>query len=559
MESFIRDSRTYTVQELPEPPEEKKMPLVEVQIQAQTTERSGRSDSVITLRTQEKDRINQRDYAEPDQHFFGRHRWNPDVSWTAEEERKVVRKTDFLLLLVISLMLLGAMTDRFNIYNAMTDNFLGDTDLDTRDFDNAVMITRCAVLISEFPVQFLVLQYGFRTVFPPIIMLYGITSACQCLVHGRASFYTLRALVGLLEGGYLPGMVHFLTQFYTTSEMAPRLAVLTAMLDMGHICSALMAAVVLKMRGVAGQPGWFWLFLIEGGVVFLVGVFSFLYLPWCPTDTRSYICRNPWYSNREETILVNRLLRDDPAKGQAALTLRPSAREVKDTFADSKLWILYATSFFSLISYLPVRQYLGLILRRLHFSVFESNMLQVPPAVFQMVTVLLLAWSSEYFKERTWHCTLAHLLPVPFLIALETVPGNIGIWKRYGLTAPIIAAPSYYPIVIAWTCEASFSVKKRAIAVTILNVLLLSGAIVAAQVYQKEDEPYYYNGNKFLIAVALFTCLLFIINKMILVRVNAKRDKLWDEMTISEQTAYQLETEHEDFHGNKRIDFRFHT
>ncbi|KAF2219799.1 major facilitator superfamily domain-containing protein [Elsinoe ampelina] len=535
------------------------MPLVEVQVLPETLSARERSDSVITLRPKAKDRANQRDHAEPDQHFFGRHRWNPDVSWTAQEEAKVVRKTDCFLLLVVSLMMLVIHIDRFNLYNALTDNFLGDAGLDTRDFDNAVMITRSAVLLSEFPVQILVLRYGFKTVFPPLIMSFGVVSACQCLVHGRAAFFIVRGLLGLLEGGYMPGMVHFFTQFYTTSEMAPRLAVLAAMTDLGHIIASLMAALILKMRGVAGQPGWFWLFLIEGSITLLIGVLSLLYLPWCVTDTQSLICRSPWYSDREETIMVNRLLRDDPAKGQSALKIRPSLAEVRDTLIDKKQWILYTCSFLGLISYLPVRQYLGLTLRRLHFSVFNSNMLQVPPALIQMVTVLLLAWSSEYFKERTWHCTLAHLFPIPFLIALETVPEHIGMWERYGLTASIVASPSYYPVLIAWTCEATFSVKKRAIAVTILNVLTLAGAIVASQVYQKDDEPYYYNGNKFLIAVALLACLLFVINKMIMNRVNSKRDKQWEQMTTSEQMAYQIDTEHEEFHGNRRIDFRFPT
>jgi hypothetical protein len=40
----------------------------------------------------------------PHESYEGRHRWDPDLTWTADEERKVVRKTDFYLLSCLCLM-----------------------------------------------------------------------------------------------------------------------------------------------------------------------------------------------------------------------------------------------------------------------------------------------------------------------------------------------------------------------------------------------------------------------------------------------------------------------
>jgi len=48
---------------------------------------------------------------------------------------------------------------------------------------------------------------------------------------GRVGFYITRALIGLLEGGFAPGAVLFLSEFYTGSELAPRLAILSATAD----------------------------------------------------------------------------------------------------------------------------------------------------------------------------------------------------------------------------------------------------------------------------------------------------------------------------------------
>lgn len=59
------------------------------------------------------------------------------------------------------------------------------------------------------------------------------------------------------------------------------------------------------MRGVAGRPGWFWLFLLEGLLTVLIGVVSLLFLPSSPTATKSILCPKPWYTEREEVIMIN--------------------------------------------------------------------------------------------------------------------------------------------------------------------------------------------------------------------------------------------------------------
>jgi hypothetical protein len=57
-------------------------------------------------------------------------------------------------------------------------------------------------------------------------------------------------------------------------------------------------------------------FLLEGLVTVIIGVLSWGLMPPGPCQTRSWFRgKNGWFSEREEYILVNRLLRDDPSKG----------------------------------------------------------------------------------------------------------------------------------------------------------------------------------------------------------------------------------------------------
>lgn len=39
-----------------------------------------------------------------------------------------------------------------------------------------------------------------------------------------------------------------------------------------RVISALLAAGILEMRGVQNKPGWFWLFIIEGLLTFVIGL-----------------------------------------------------------------------------------------------------------------------------------------------------------------------------------------------------------------------------------------------------------------------------------------------
>lgn len=54
--------------------------------------------SVLDKPQVEVGRENLHNTIRPHQSYEGGHRWDPDVSWTPQEERKAIRKTDMMLL-----------------------------------------------------------------------------------------------------------------------------------------------------------------------------------------------------------------------------------------------------------------------------------------------------------------------------------------------------------------------------------------------------------------------------------------------------------------------------
>ncbi|KAH8594418.1 major facilitator superfamily transporter [Bisporella sp. PMI_857] len=515
---------------------------------------SGRSDSQLSVAAVGRENI--RDALPPHESYEGIHRWDPEATWTEAEEAAVVRKTDIRLLTWLCLMFFGLQLDRGNLSNALADNLLKDLNMTTDDYNNGTTIQLLSFLTAEFPVQFLTKRYGFRRVLPILMMAWSTVSWAQAWMTNRTSFYITRAFIGACEGGFIPGTILFATYFYTSRELSIRLAAFWSTLNVARVISALLAAGILEMRGIHGKPGWFWLFLLEGLLTFLIGVISYIYLPATPTSTKSVIYRNSWYNEREEVIMTNRILRDDPAKGLTAVKEPVNLRDVKNAWSDKSMWGLYFIGLVAYIPATPVQAYLTLTIKRLGFTTLAANMLTVPSAMLQIFTMLGLAFSSDYFKERTFHCIFGEFWILPLLTAALTISDGGKEWARYSLITLISGYPYFHPIVSSWISENTFDVKKRLITAATYNVIVQIGSLIGSQIYRKYDSPYYKQGNKVLISICALSLIVFVVQRYYLIILNNRKEKIWESMSAEERNVYQNDIEAREKDGNKRLDFR---
>ncbi|KAF8753322.1 Major Facilitator Superfamily [Rhizoctonia solani] len=514
----------------------------------------------------------------PHDNYEGLHRWDPTATWDQEEEKALVRKIDIRLMTWLCLMFFGLQMDRGNIGNALTDNLLADLNLTTNDYNNGTTIQLLAFLVAELPSQYMIKRLGMERWLPGLMVWYvlsvsgftheetgNLITAHLQLVHGVLGpgldqqphdFLHHRALIGAFEGGFIPGVILYATYWYTSKELAIRLSWFWATLNVARIATGLLASGILQMRGIRGMAGWQWMFLLEGLFTAVVGIISWYYLPSSPTRTKRGIwAKKAWFTERQEVIAINRILRNDPAKGLVQIHEPLKWNDFKNAWADPSLWGLY---FIGLIAYIPqgpVTGYLNLSLKNLGFSTIESNLLGIPAAALQIITMLALSRSSDYFGDRSLHVLFGEIWSLGPLIALAYLPHHASNWSRFAISTLIGGYPYFHPIVTSWVSENSFDVKKRAVAAATYNVIVQIGSVISSQLYRKDDAPLYYRANKILFSLCIASAAVVLLQRWWLRRLNAAKERAWNKLTQEQQIEYQSDEAARERDGNRRLDF----
>jgi hypothetical protein len=296
-------------------------------------------------------------------------------------------------------------------------------------------------------------------------------------------------------------------------------------------------------------------FLIEGAMTLVIGVFSYGLMPPGACQTKHWFRgKNGWFTEHEEHILVNRVLRDDPSKGDMNNRQAVGISLLWKAACDWEQWPLYLIGLTTYIPPNPPQNYLSYILRQLGFSVFEANLLAIPSQFLYAVQLLIITWLSEKFKERSMISSLSNIWIFPWLLALVVLPAGANPWVRYALLTGLLSYPYCHAILVSWNAKNSNSVRTRAVSAAFYNMFVQSGNIIATNIYRDDDQPLYRRGNKILLGVCVYNVFLFYAVKAFYVWRNRVRDGQWNAMTKEEQEDYVINTKDE---GMKRLDFRF--
>ncbi|EFX04083.1 allantoate permease [Grosmannia clavigera kw1407] len=484
-----------------------------------------------------------------------RHVFDPLATWTPEEERRLIRKLDWHVCLWACVMFFGLQVDRGNLSQALSDNFLKDLHLTTNDYNYGNTVFLLSFLVAELPSQLLSKKIGPDRWIPTQVVLWSVVATSQCAITGRASFLATRCLLGLLEGGFIPDIVLWLSYFYTGRELPVRLSYFWTSMSVTTIVTSLLAFALLHLRGVHGWAGWRYLFLVEGLITLSIGLASFFLMPASAVQTKTWFRPRGWFTDGEITIVVNRVLRDDPSKGDMHNRQAVTPRRLWEAMKDYDMWPLYAIGLVAYIPQTPPSTYQSLILKALGFSSFNINLLAIPANVFHIINLIIITRLADYFKERTFVSMIQCIWTLPCVIAFRWWPGTMtNAWGTYALVVVLQSYPYCHAILVGWTSKNANNVGARSVSSALYNMSVQVGNIAASYIYRTDDAPLYHRGNVDLVAINILAIGVFIVTKMYYVFRNKQREKQWNALTTEEQVAYVRDTK---IQGSRRLDFRF--
>ncbi|KZZ96677.1 alternative sulfate transporter [Moelleriella libera RCEF 2490] len=433
------------------------------------------------------------------------------VDWTVEEERKAKRKLDLLVMPILTLGFFCLQLDRGNMANAITDRFMEDVGIDQDQFNVGQQMLSLGIVLTEIPSNMILYRVGPGKWLTLQLFLFGIVSTFQAFQRGYGAFIATRFLLGITESGFIPGGLWTLSTWYTRDETAKRVMVFYFGNQIGQASAKLLAYGILHMRGVGGQPGWFWLFALMGAFTVFGGFIFGFFLPDSFQNPHStFLPRVSWFTTRELHILQTRVLRDDPMKGKKKKTIGLDA--FKRAFVDWRIWVHFLITLANNGPQRAFDTYAPSIVSSFGFANLVSNAMAAVGLFLQVPMSFAFSWISDRFNRRGETVSLGlfcHLLGYIFNRTFTSVKLR-GV-RYFGVVWTQTFGTFSHPLNIAWLSLACRDSEQRALAMAGVIMNANIAGIYGAQIFRQDDKPLYRRGFSVAIAVLSFGLVLSLI------------------------------------------------
>jgi sugar phosphate permease len=130
-----------------------------------------------------------------------------DQAWREATEKKLLRKIDFMLIPMLSLIYLLNFLDRSNLAQARLGGLEDDLKMKGTDFNLATSIFFVGYLLMQLPSNLLITRVRPSLYLGSVVTLWGVVSTCNSAVHSFGGLLAVRICLGLAEAPFFPGLV----------------------------------------------------------------------------------------------------------------------------------------------------------------------------------------------------------------------------------------------------------------------------------------------------------------------------------------------------------------
>ncbi|CAG9986486.1 unnamed protein product [Clonostachys byssicola] len=425
-----------------------------------------------------------------------------------EEERSTLRnwyqtydrtRLDFFLMPLLVSGFFVLQLDRSNIGNALTDTLTTDLGITTDDVNLGNQLMLIGIIVAEIPSNLILQKIGAPVWLTLQMFIWGLIALTQAWCTGINSFYATRFLLGVFEGGYIPGGQYMLALFYTRKELALRTAIFYFGNYSATATGSLIAAGILNMGGLRGLSGWQWLFIsdettnepmVEGALTLLIFLGFVALLPHSPERTAPIHGRWDFFSERERQFMSIRVVAEDDSK--SAHKAKISFASLGEALLDYRLWLHMILNVASLAPKGGLQLYGPLVIRSLGFSKTDANLLNAVSSVLVIILSWIISIASDRTKLRGPWCIVALLWSVIFAGALFAKTTDPDKWLRYALFTLLSGGNALTQgLNDAWLSINATSASKRSIGLAMVVIGSNLGGLAGQQLFRSSDAPKY--------------------------------------------------------------------
>ncbi|RLL94382.1 hypothetical protein CFD26_103119 [Aspergillus turcosus] len=442
-----------------------------------------------------------------------------DNAYKQKLTRSILFKLDTRILPVLALLFLCSFLDRTNVGNAKIIGLQNDLNITSQQYDIGLTVFYLTYICSELPSNLIIKKVSPKIWLPTLTMVWGIIAMCLGFVRNFADFVAVRAILGVAEGGLLPGMVLYLSFFYKRSDLALRIGLFYTAASLSGAFGGLLARGLAAIGPRGGLEGWRWIMIIEGLLTFACGALSYLCLP-NNIETATFL------TVEERQFARERMLLENPSVPEGTIEAEQEAfkwSEVVRGVLDLKMWLSAIAYFAILCGLYSFGLFLPTIINESGFA-SNANEVQlwtvIPYAVAAVITVVV-ALISDRLQLRG----VVMLFTLPIAIAGYGAIANIESAKvKYGMT--FLMATGMFcsvPCILVWNSNNSAGHYKRATTSAMQLAIANCGGFVATFNYPDKDKPGYHRGHTVIFGLLIFAWVMILLNVLYCAKIN--RDK----------------------------------
>jgi D-galactonate transporter len=301
--------------------------------------------------------------------------------------------------------------------------------------------------LFEVPSNLLLERIGVRKTLLRIMFTWGIVSTAMAFVQTPMQFYIARFLLGVLEAGFFPGIILYLTYWYPSARRGQIIALFLAATAIASVIAGPLSGATMKyLNDIDGWHGWQWLFISQGLPATILGLVAYFYLQDKPEDAN-------WLSAEEKATLRFQLDHDHKDVESA------SHAGFFEMLKDPKVYGLAFTYFLLLgATYTMVFWIPSLIKSWGVADLFHVGLIATLPQIAGIIGTILMGRHSDKTRERRWHYATCVAIAALGLLLTTFVQGNL-LASIAGLTLAgvgvVSATPLFFTTITEYLSRAS--------------------------------------------------------------------------------------------------------